>query len=129
MFTTFGFETIALAERRELFAQHLVDWLKTPVSVEENQSGQIPSSFELNQNYPNPFNPNTQIKFQVAKSSQVTLKVYDVIGREVAVLVNEVKEPGTYEVSFNAKDLSSGIYFYKMVAGNFSSVKKMNLMK
>jgi len=129
VFTTFGFETIALAERRELFAQRLVDWLKTPVSVEENQSSQIPASFELYQNYPNPFNPSTLIKFQVANSTHVSLKVYDIIGREVAVLVNEVKEPGTYEVTFNAKELSSGIYFYKMIAGNFSSVKKMNLLK
>jgi hypothetical protein len=129
VFTTFGFETIALAERRELFAQRVIDWLKIPVSVEENKSGQIPASFELYQNYPNPFNPSTLIKFQVESNTYVSLKVYDIIGREVAVLVNEVKEPGTYEVTFNAKELSTGIYFYKMIAGNFSFVRKMNLLK
>ena len=129
VFTTFGFETIALAERRELFAQRLVDWLETPVSVEENQSGQIPESFELYQNYPNPFNPSTIIKYQVSNTEYVSVKIYDIIGKEVTVLVNEVKEPGTYEISFDAKNLASGIYFCKMIVGDFSSVKKMNLLK
>jgi archaellum component FlaG (FlaF/FlaG flagellin family) len=129
VFTTFGFETIALAERRALFAQRVIDWLKIPVSVEDNQSGQMPASFELYQNYPNPFNPTTLIKYQTANITHVTLKVYDLIGSEVAVLVNEVKEPGSYQISFDAKNLASGIYFYKMTAGDFSSVKKMNLLK
>ncbi|MCW8812583.1 MAG: T9SS type A sorting domain-containing protein, partial [Chlorobium sp.] len=69
------------------------------------------------------------IKYQVSNTSPVLIKVYDIIGREVSVLVNEVKEPGTYQVSFDSKNLASGIYFYKMVAGDFTSVKKMNLLK
>jgi archaellum component FlaG (FlaF/FlaG flagellin family) len=129
VFTTFGFETIALAERRALFAQRVIDWLEIPVSVEENQFELQPASFELYQNYPNPFNPVTFIKYEIPKTSPVLIKVYDIIGREVAVLVNEVKEPGMYQVSFDSKNLASGIYIYKMVAGNFTSVKKMNLLK
>ncbi|HEY6626310.1 MAG TPA: T9SS type A sorting domain-containing protein [Ignavibacteriaceae bacterium] len=129
VFTTFGFETIALAERRELFAQRIIEWLSIPVSVEEDQAGLLPASFDLKQNYPNPFNPETIIEFQVLNTTPVSIKVYDLIGREIAVLVNEVKQTGTYRVSFDGENLASGVYFYKMVAGNFSSVKKMNLLK
>jgi hypothetical protein len=94
---------------------------------EDKQS--IPSEFNLSQNYPNPFNPVTLIKYQVPEASLVSIKVYDIIGREVAVLVNEEKSPGNYQVSFSSENLASGVYFYKMVAGDFSSVKKMNLLK
>ena len=100
-----------------------------PVSVEEDQSASLPASFELLQNYPNPFNPATSIKYQISEASLVSLKVYDLIGREVAVLVNEVKQPGVYQVSFGGENLASGVYFYKMTAGEFSSVRKMNLLK
>lgn len=129
VFTAFGFETIALSERRELFAQNLVEWLSTPVSVEDNETDVYPSSFELSQNYPNPFNPVTIIKYQVPSFSHVSIKVYDLVGREVAVLVNEQKAPGSYQVNFESKNLASGIYFYKMITGEFTSVKKMNLLK
>jgi PKD repeat protein len=96
--------------------------------VDDSEQG-IPSEFNLSQNYPNPFNPVTLIKYQVAEPAMVSIKVYDVIGREIAVLVNEVKQPGVYQVEFNGEKLSSGVYFYKMTAGDFSSVKKMNLLK
>jgi len=96
--------------------------------VDDSEQG-IPSEFSLSQNYPNPFNPVTLIKYQVPEASMVSIKVYDVIGREIAVLVNEVKNPGNYQVSFNSANLASGVYFYKMVAGDFSSVRKMNLLK
>lgn len=129
VFTAFGFESIALAERRALFAQRIIDWLSIPVGVEENPSDFLPASFELHQNYPNPFNPATAIEFNVSITAPVSIKVYDLIGREVAVLVNEVKQPGIYSVSFDAGNLASGVYFYKMIAGDFSSVKKMNLLK
>jgi len=99
-----------------------------PNGVEEFENG-TPTEFYLSQNYPNPFNPVTSIKFQVPEVSLVTLKVYDLIGKEVAVLVNEVKQPGNYQISFDGKNLASGIYFYKMSAGNFSSVRKMNFLK
>ncbi|HPN36849.1 MAG TPA: M14 family zinc carboxypeptidase [Melioribacteraceae bacterium] len=85
--------------------------------------------YELLQNYPNPFNPNTTIKFTVPNKNLVTLKVYDVLGKIVATLVNEVKEAGNYSVDFNAEDLSSGTYFYEIKSGEFYSVKKMNLIK
>ena len=89
----------------------------------------IPNEFQLFQNYPNPFNPSTKINFSIAKSSLVSLKVYDVLGREVACLVNETKSVGNYEVTFNANEFSSGIYYYKLKAGNFIEIKKMNLVK
>jgi archaellum component FlaG (FlaF/FlaG flagellin family) len=129
VFTAFGFESIALEERRELFAQRIIDWLSIPVGVEEDGSNLLPASFELKQNYPNPFNPETKIEFKVSITSAVSIKVYDLIGREVAVLVDEVKQPGSYEFTFSSENLSSGVYFYKMIAGDFSSVKKMSLLK
>jgi len=89
----------------------------------------IPLSFKLEQNYPNPFNPNKNIKFSIPHSAFITLKVYDVLGREVATLVNEQKEAGDYVVNFDASKLSSGIYIYKLNAGNYSSIKKMMVVK
>lgn len=129
VFTTFGFETIALAERRSFLAQRILDWLSIPVSVENPNENILPEAFNLKQNYPNPFNPITTIEYQVSNSSLVTIKVYDLIGREVAILVNEVKQPGNYQVNFDSGNFASGVYFYKMIAGDFSSVKKMNLLK
>ena len=107
----------------------------TPVSVNEEQIS--PDRFILYQNSPNPFNPSTIIKYTIpnviaseTKQSQfVTLKVYDVLGNEVATLVNEVKSPGTYEVEFNATELSSGTYFYKLQSSGFIETKKMILLK
>ncbi|MHB9013489.1 MAG: T9SS type A sorting domain-containing protein, partial [Ignavibacteriaceae bacterium] len=80
-------------------------------------------------NYPNPFNPTTILNYSIPKSSFVTIKVYDVIGREVAVLVNEEKPAGDYSIIFNASNLASGIYFYKMQAGRFEKTQKMILLK
>lgn len=97
------------------------------LSVDETNS--TPVSFSLFQNYPNPFNPTTTINYQLPTNSLITLKVYDVLGREVAVLVNDVKNAGTYSVQWNALQFSSGIYFAKMRAGSFSSSKKLLLMK
>lgn len=88
-----------------------------------------PDKYELMQNYPNPFNPVTAIRFSIPKDQLVKLSVYDITGREVALLVNEVKRAGSYIVEFNAGNLSSGVYFYKLTAGEFSSVKKMMLVK
>jgi hypothetical protein len=96
----------------------------------------VQKNFLLSQNYPNPFNPTTKIKYTIpnvtlsgVEGSLVTLKVYDVLGREVATLVNEEKHPGVYEVEFNTSELSSGIYFYKLQAENYSSTKKMIYLK
>ena len=89
----------------------------------------VPEKFELSQNYPNPFNPSTKIKYQIADSNPVSLKIYDVLGNEVASLVNEVQPTGNYEVTFDASLLSSGTYFYKLQTGDFVEVKKMILLK
>ena len=101
--------------------------------------GTLPASISLEQNYPNPFNPSTTIHFSVPSSEFVTLKVYGLLGNEVATLVNEEKPAGSYEVKFSAKggsasggnayNLSSGIYFYKLQIGNFVETKKMLLLK
>ena len=103
--------------------------------VKEHGSLQ-PNEFRLEQNYPNPFNPNTKIKYTIPNVSQsgvegsrVQLKVYDVLGNEVATLVNESKPAGTYEIEFNASNLSSGVYFYKLQAGSFVETRKMILLK
>lgn len=88
-----------------------------------------PNEFNLEQNYPNPFNPETVISYQIPISSNVSLKVFDMLGREVATLVDEVKETGSYNVSFNGKALTSGAYFYKFQSGNYIKINKMILMK
>jgi len=90
---------------------------------------EVPTQYTLSQNYPNPFNPATSIKFSVPKSGFVSLKVYDILGREVAILVNQVKSAGTYIVDFDASAFTSGMYFYRMEANDFVSVKKMVLVK
>jgi hypothetical protein len=106
------------------------------VSVKDETS--VPKEFALHQNFPNPFNPTTTIKFDIPTSlfSQkgeqrgfVTLKVYDVIGREIATLVNEQKEAGSYEVKFDASKLSSGIYFYRITVSGYTAIKKLVLTK
>lgn len=89
----------------------------------------LPEGYALFQNHPNPFNPSTTIKFTILKSSFVTLKVFDLIGREVSSLVNEEKVPDTYDVKFNGDNLSSGIYFYRLQAGDYSETKKLLLLK
>ena len=98
-----------------------------PVSVDERSS--IPQMFKLFQNYPNPFNPSTIINYSIPELSFVTLKVYDVLGNEIETLINEEKPAGGYEFKFSANDLSSGIYFYKLIAGSYVETKKMLLMK
>lgn len=93
----------------------------------DNES--IPTSFVLEQNYPNPFNPETFINFHLPTTSNVQLKVYDILGNEIATLVNEIKQPGVYNVKFNAEKLPSGVYIYKLQAGKYLAIKKMMLIK
>ena len=95
--------------------------------VEEQKN--IPGFYSLKQNYPNPFNPSTTIEFSISERGYVTIKIYDILGKEVSTLVNEDKQPGSYEIKFNGTNLSSGIYFYELRAGNFFDVKKFILMK
>ena len=99
-----------------------------PLSVDQIKS-LTPENFELAQNYPNPFNPVTTIQYSIPQRSNVTLKVYDVLGNEIAALVNEEKLAGVYEVDFNASNLSSGVYFYKLQGGSFVETKKMILLR
>ena len=98
-------------------------------NIVEVSYNSIPSHFALQQNFPNPFNPTTRIKYQVSKLEFVLLKVYDILGNEVAALVNEQKPAGDYEVEFDAEGFASGVYYYRLEAGSFSEVKKMILMK
>ncbi len=87
------------------------------------------SEYSLGQNYPNPFNPATTINYSIKSAGEVTLKVYDMLGTEVASLINENQEAGIYSVEFNASDLPSGIYFYTLTSGNFLATKKLILLK
>lgn len=104
--------------------------MATPVTVGVDKDGELnPSEFTLSQNYPNPFNPTTVIKYSIAKASDVSLKVYNLLGQEVATLVNTSQNIGSYEVKFNASNLSSGIYFYTLSADGLSFTKKMMLIK
>ena len=109
--------------------------IKVPLSgnvkitgVSQNNSN-LPTSYGISQNYPNPFNPTTVINYQLPASSFVTLKVYDILGREVATLVNGRQNAGYYNATFNAVQLSSGIYFYRLQAGSFTETKKLVLLK
>ncbi|MBL1213625.1 MAG: T9SS type A sorting domain-containing protein [Ignavibacteriae bacterium] len=97
-------------------------------TVEVAYNGKL-NGFELEQNYPNPFNPTTVIKYSIPEASNVQIKVYDMLGGEVASLVNEVKEAGTHEVGFDATELSSGIYIYSIQSGNFVQTMKMTLLR
>lgn len=101
----------------------------TVITGISNYNSEIPDSYLLKQNFPNPFNPTTNINFSIPKSGLVTLKIYDMVGKEVATLVNEVKTAGNYIVGFNASNLPSGTYFYRITTDNFVDTKKMLLVK
>jgi hypothetical protein len=92
-------------------------------------AGEVSGRFVLSQNYPNPFNPATHFGFVIGDRGQVSLRVYDVLGREVARLVNEVKQPGSYEVTWDATGLASGMYMYRLQAGGFVETKKLMLLR
>ncbi|PID59467.1 MAG: hypothetical protein CR986_06050 [Ignavibacteriae bacterium] len=113
----------------------------TKTDIDENSNEILPTEYNLSQNYPNPFNPVTTINYTIPSNvkrftnsmtgemSNVKLIVYDILGNEVATLVNEQQNQGNYQVKFDASNLSSGIYFYKLQAGNFVATKKMILLK
>lgn len=111
-------------EGRKFFDKNLGD---EPLAVEDEIQGV--KNYNLEQNYPNPFNPATTIRYSVAEFNRVTLKVYDLLGKEVASLVNEEKRPGSYTAVFNASNLASGIYFYRLQAGSKSFTRKLLLVK
>jgi hypothetical protein len=89
----------------------------------------VPEKFALYQNYPNPFNPSTTIKFDLAKRDDVKIKIFDIIGREVVILHSGMLDAGRYKVNFDATNLSSGVYFYRLESTNFTDVKKMIFVK
>ncbi len=94
-----------------------------------NQINSLANSFKLHQNYPNPFNPSTNLEFEISESGIVSLKIYDMLGKEVLTLVNEELNPGTYKYTLDASGLSSGIYYYKLEANEFSDTKRMTILK
>ena len=96
--------------------------------IDENGK-EVPHQFSLYQSYPNPFNPTTQIRYDVPARSYVLIRIFDMLGRQVTTLVNEEKGAGQYTVTWNAKNAATGIYWYRMEAGAFSSVRKMLLLK
>jgi hypothetical protein len=107
-------------------------WIAAVINVltdVKDKSGSVPTEYALYQNYPNPFNPATKIRYSIPKSSFVQLKVYDLLGNEIKSLVKEQQSAGYHEVEFNAGNLSSGIYFYRLQTDNFSVSKKLILMK
>jgi hypothetical protein len=102
---------------------------KKPIFTGIEEVPGIATTFALQQNYPNPFNPSTKIEFTIPATSLVTMKVFNILGQEVATLVNESLNVGTHRVRFDATNLASGVYIYKITAGNFVSTKKMMLLK
>jgi hypothetical protein len=94
-----------------------------------NNTQELPKDYQLFQNYPNPFNPTTNIRYQITKNNLITIKVYDLLGKEIETLVNQKQTPGIYEVQFNGSNLSSGVYFYRIQSGDFMQTKKMLLIK
>ncbi len=104
----------------------MLDWGASSELITENNA---PQTFALHQNYPNPFNPSTSIRFELSEAGNVKLAVYDMLGRENTVLINQFLSAGSYTFSFSGNNLSSGIYFYELKAGSFRDIKKMTLVK
>ncbi|HPS64372.1 MAG TPA: T9SS type A sorting domain-containing protein, partial [Ignavibacteria bacterium] len=116
-------------ERSKRQIEDLIMTTDNQTKSDKGINNSLPLSYQLSQNYPNPFNPVTKINFVIQKPGLVTLKVYDMLGREVASLINEFKQAGYYSMDFNASGLSSGVYFYKLQANDFTDIKKMVLIK
>ena len=145
-FHPFGFQSMGLYSMDRQTIKPVAQNLKSAylpyfnaegvLTTSENNNLNISNQFELNQNYPNPFNPSTTIKYKIPnvnssfnKTAYVSLRVYDILGRKIATLVNDVKTSGNYEVNFDASSLSSGTYFYVLSAGQYFETKKMLLVK
>ena len=110
------------------FVDYVRVYKKIATDVESNDPD-IPSSFVLSQNYPNPFNPSTTISYSLPQSGFVQLKVYDMLGREVTTLVNKEQTSGNYKIEFNASNLTSGVYFYRLQSGSFAETKKLIFLR
>jgi len=125
----FGIEQIDSRVTRDTLVARSLRWLTENVVVGTKDNGQVPYTFNLEPNYPNPFNPSTTISYTISQPAYTTLKVYDVLGNEITTLVNGNKHAGKYEVEFNASNLSSGVYFYKLQSGLMVQTRKMVLLK
>ncbi len=137
----FPFETIYPEETRNELMKKIIFFFGLTTEVNKNELGTVPTQFKLYQNYPNPFNPTTKIRYSIPTVGTslmkfVQLKIYDILGKEVATLVNQQQQPGNYEVEFttnvgtnNYSPLPSGVYFYRLQAGNYIQTKKMMLLK
>jgi len=128
VYLAFNFEQVPTEEERDTLMNRTMNWLLDGITS-AGSNNLVVNSFNLEQNYPNPFNPSTTITYSLANEEHVSLKVYDIMGREVTELVNEDQAAGTYSLDFDASLLASGMYFYKISAGNFVSTKKMVLLK
>jgi hypothetical protein len=106
-----------------------IQLIKQDIKTGVAKDGLVPGTFALEQNYPNPFNPTTTINFSLAKASNVKLLVYNILGQQVRTLIDTRMNAGQQSVVFDASKLASGVYFYRLETGNFSSVKKMLLLK
>lgn len=116
-------------QRYKIVPRTAADFTGVVTSVSVTRVGVAPNQFALSQNYPNPFNPSTTFRFTVAAAQMVTMTIYDVLGREVEMLVHEQMNPGTYTVQWNAMNMASGVYFYRLQSGNFVETRKLMLMK
>ena len=115
----------------EILSDNYVFWrdsLEIITGIKKSDNN-IPKVFSLKQNFPNPFNPSTTIVFTLPKTEVVSLKIYNLLGQEVFTLVSEKLTPGEYKYTWNASQLASGVYFYKLVSGNYSSTKKLILLR
>ncbi len=128
-FNTYNKNLYISDSNTDIFSEEDVIWVMPDVSVGVIKNENYPGQFLLMQNYPNPFNPCTTIGYSIANSAYVTLKIYDILGKEITTLINEDQLPGVYRVDFNGKNISSGIYFYQITAGNFTDTKKLLLLK
>jgi xylan 1,4-beta-xylosidase len=144
-FTTFTSDVKPVSGRHDVYLKFLgtgvgrlyqIKWFRfateadTASFVEEPSSIQIPQTYVLEQNYPNPFNSSTTISYSIPKPDFVTLKIYDMLGREIQTLINEYQEQNTYKINFDARNFSSGIYFYRLQVGNvFMDTKKMLILR
>jgi uncharacterized protein YlxW (UPF0749 family) len=122
-------KTLRKEEREKMQIEDILFSRKTENKEDVKLNTGIPVVYSLSQNYPNPFNPVTKINYALPKTGHVTMKIYDVTGREIQTLVNDIKQAGNYTVDFNGANLSSGVYFYKIQSGDFISVKRMVLIK
>ncbi len=118
-------DTLYLYASSELSGKDVYSFELTSVGVNENQNTVLPQNYALSQNYPNPFNPSTVINYQIPVGGLVKIKIYDLLGREISTLVNEIKPAGNYKTVFNAVRFSSGVYFYRMESGSFTETRKL----